>query len=188
MSPIPHDLCANHLWHNRATMMKVTLPKDLVELTNLVKQVAREELLPRFNRVSRQYKRDGSPLTEADLACHHCLEDRLARIWPETGFLSEELDSSQQQEILELHRNGVWVVDPLDGTTNFIHGAFPFSISVGLAEGDTVVCGIVYEFGRDETFYAWKDGGAWLDGKSIRVSQTGTVSQSLIATGWRSNG
>ena len=53
-----------------------------------------------------------------------------------------------------------------------------------LAEGDEVVCGIIYEFGHDETFYAWKDGGAWLDGKSIRVSQTGTVSQSLIATGF----
>ncbi|MCK4748729.1 MAG: inositol monophosphatase, partial [Bacteroidales bacterium] len=68
--------------------------------------------------------------------------------------------------------------------TNFIHGVFPFAISVGLTEHEEVVAGILYEFGLDEYFYAWKGGGAWLNGKPIRVSNVSTIEQSLIATGF----
>ena len=158
-------------------MMKDTLPNDLVELNNLVKQVAREELLPRFNRVSRQYKRDGSPLTEADLACHHCLEDRLARIWPETGFLSEELDPRSQQEILELHRDGIWVVDPLDGTNNFANGIPYYCSSVALVteQGPQLAC--VYDPSRDECFSAKRGEGAWLNGHRLSLSGHDTESE-----------
>lgn len=117
-------------------------------------------------------------VTQVDTQAEEILVRGLSLLIPGAGFITEEGTSTRKGDRFN------WIIDPIDGTTNFIHGAFPFAISVGLAEGDEVVCGIIYEFGHDETFYAWKDGGAWLDGKSIRVSQTGTVSQSLIATGF----
>ena len=77
-----------------------------------------------------------------------------------------------------------WIIDPIDGTTNFIHGLFPYAISIALQENDEIVVGVVYEAGLDECFYAWKDGGAYLNGQRIRVSEAATVADSLIATGF----
>jgi myo-inositol-1(or 4)-monophosphatase len=158
-------------------MKKDLIPTDLSQLNALVKQVAREELLPRFNRVSRQYKHDGSPLTEADMACHHCLEDRLAEIWPDMGFLSEELDSRTQQEILENNKNGVWVVDPLDGTNNFANGIPYYCSSVALVtdQGPQLAC--VYDPTRDECFSAKRGEGAWLNGHRLSITNENTPTE-----------
>src|SRR5690606_28355034 len=80
-----------------------------------------------------------------------------------------------------------WVIDPLDGTTNFLHGVRPYAVSIGLMENDEVIAGVIHEAGGNETFSAWKDGGAWLNGKRISVSQTKTLSDSLVATGFPYN-
>jgi myo-inositol-1(or 4)-monophosphatase len=117
-------------------------------------------------------------VTEVDLEAERILVDGLSKVLPEAGFVAEEGTSTSKGETYQ------WVVDPIDGTTNFIHGVFPFAISVGLSREDEVVAGIIYEFGLDEYFYAWKGGGAWLNGKVIRVSKVKTVEQSLIATGF----
>ena len=117
-------------------------------------------------------------VTEVDLKAERILVDGLSKVLPEAGFVAEEGTSTRKGE------NYQWVVDPIDGTTNFIHGVYPFAISVGLTLEDEVVAGIIYEFGLDEYFYAWKGGGAWLNGKVIRVSKVKTVEQSLIATGF----
>jgi len=79
----------------------------------------------------------------------------------------------------------MWIIDPLDGTTNFIHGCPPFSISVGLAGKDeTLLLGVVYEIFSGECFYAWKGGKSWLNGKQISVSSIDKTSDALIATGF----
>ena len=117
-------------------------------------------------------------VTEVDLKAEQILVSGLSELLPEAGFVAEEGTSTRKGERYN------WIVDPIDGTTNFIHGVFPFAISVGLSEGDEVVAGIIYEFGLDEYFYAWKGGGAWLNGKSIHVSSVASVDQSLIATGF----
>ncbi len=117
-------------------------------------------------------------VTEVDKKAEEILVAGLSEILPESGFIAEEGTSTRKGD---LHN---WVIDPVDGTTNFIHGVFPFAISVGLLEGKEVVAGVVYEFGLDETFYAWKDGGAWLNGNPISVSSVNTIEQSLIATGF----
>jgi len=117
-------------------------------------------------------------VTEVDRTAEQILVTGLSKVLPEAGFIAEEGTSTLRGE------NYHWVIDPLDGTTNFIHGVFPFAISVGLASKHEVVLGIVYEFGLDEYFYAWKGGGAWLNGEAIRTSQVKKVGQALIATGF----
>ena len=117
-------------------------------------------------------------VTKVDKEAERILVSGLSEVLPEAGFIAEEGTSSKRGDTFN------WVIDPLDGTTNFIHGVFPFAISVGLTDNDRVVAGIVYEFGLNEFFYTWKGGGAWLNGSPIRVSRVPTVDQSLIATGF----
>ena len=117
-------------------------------------------------------------VTEVDKEAEQILVSGLSALLPESGFIAEEGTSNKRGEIYN------WVIDPVDGTTNFIHGVYPFAISVGLTEKDEVVAGIIYEFGLDEFFYAWKGGGAWLNGDPIQVSEVPTIGQALIATGF----
>jgi len=100
---------------------------------------------------------------------------------PESGFIAEEGTSSKKGERYN------WVIDPLDGTTNFIQGVPIYAVSIGLLDGDELVVGVVYEVGRDECFYAWKDGGAYLNGEQIHVSKRANINDSLLATGFPYN-
>ncbi|MCB0704898.1 MAG: inositol monophosphatase [Saprospiraceae bacterium] len=77
-----------------------------------------------------------------------------------------------------------WIIDPLDGTTNFLHGLPCFSISVALEYKGEYQLGIVYEINQDECFYAWKGGGAWLNEKRIKPREVGDLHQCLLATGF----
>jgi len=102
----------------------------------------------------------------------------LKDILPDAGFLAEEGSGTYKPGGLN------WVIDPLDGTTNFIHGLPPYAISIALMDNETLCLGVVYEVERDECFYSWGDDKAWLDGNEIRVSSIATVENSLIATGF----
>ena len=89
------------------------------------------------------------------------LVEKLRQLLPEAGFITEEGTSK---------KTGLkycWVIDPLDGTTNFLHGFHPYAISMALMEHDEVIAGVVYEVGGKESFTAWKDGGAWLNGNQF---------------------
>ena len=103
---------------------------------------------------------------------------RLQEILPEAGFITEEGTNTTRGERFN------WVVDPLDGTTNFIHGLPPYAVSIGLLENNSPALGVVYEVTLDECFYAWKDSPAYLNGKEIRVSDSVKVQDALIATGF----
>ena len=117
-------------------------------------------------------------VTQVDKEAEKILVAGLLELLPEAGFIAEEGTNNSRGEKYN------WVIDPVDGTTNFIHGVFPFAISVGLTAHHEVVAGIVYEFGLDEFFYAWKGGGTWLNGSPVRVSEVPRVDQALIATGF----
>lgn len=117
-------------------------------------------------------------VTEVDKKTEQMLVGALGKILPEAGFIAEEGTSEKRGETFN------WIIDPVDGTTNFIHGAFPYAISVALAENDTPVLGVILELGRNECFYGWKNGGAWVDGRPIRVSGNKTLNSSLIAMGF----
>lgn len=101
----------------------------------------------------------------------------LHAIYKDAGFIVEENTRTEKREYN-------WIVDPLDGTTNFIHGIPCYAVSIALEYKGEIILGVVYEVSRDECFYAQKDKGAFLDGRAIEVSSRKTISESLIATGF----
>lgn len=113
-----------------------------------------------------------------DKGSEKMLVESLSRLLPEAGFNTEE------GTIKKTGLKYCWVIDPLDGTTNFLHGVSPFAISIGLMEYDEVMAGVVYEVTGNEMFTAWKDGGAWLNGQPIHVSKAKILADSLVATGF----
>ncbi len=118
-------------------------------------------------------------VTEVDKKAEKMLVDKLAELLPESGFIVEENTKNNEGEKYN------WIIDPLDGTTNFIHGLPPFAISVALVENKEVVAGIVYEIMQDECFYSWKGAEtAYLNNKEMQVSDTKKVNDSLIITGF----
>jgi myo-inositol-1(or 4)-monophosphatase len=163
---------------------------ELSRLCELVRLAAKEELLPRFRQVSRSFKEDGSLLTEADLAMQHRLEMELKTLWPEYVFLGEEMTSSEQQQLLNNNQNGLWLVDPLDGTSNFSQGIPIFSVSVALIKNNNLQLGVVYDPVRDECFSAKQGEGAFLNDKSLSLESekdtntalTGLVDFKRLAT------
>ncbi len=120
-------------------------------------------------------------VTYVDRKSEEILAERLMEFIPGCGFIAEESQYGNPQSDLK------WIVDPLDGTTNFIHGVPVFAVSIGLMEGENMVGGVVYEVNREECFYSWKGGKAYLDGKEIRVSEAATLADSLLVTGFPYN-
>ncbi len=106
------------------------------------------------------------------------LVNELSLILPEAGFITEENTVGPSE------RDWVWIIDPLDGTTNFLEQIPIFSVSVALMYKGLPVIGIVYEVCRDEMFYAYKGGGSWLNGKSISVSKKENLHEAVTATGF----
>lgn len=112
-----------------------------------------------------------------DRTAEGMLMERLNRLTPGCGFINEESGSHATDS------DAVWIIDPLDGTTNFIHGIPVFSISVALKTGTDVVLGCVYDIPRDEMYEARLGGGARRNGRAIAVSETPLLADSLIAYG-----
>ncbi|MCF8245774.1 MAG: inositol monophosphatase [Saprospiraceae bacterium] len=102
----------------------------------------------------------------------------LSELLPGSTFLTEE--ETVEQAAGEFQ----WIIDPLDGTTNFLHQLPCFAVSVALRQHEEIVLGIVYEVNRRECFYAWKNGGAWMNGQQISTSATASLADSLVATGF----
>jgi len=142
---------------------------DPAELASLVAAVADTELLPRFRRVSATSKADGSLLTEADLAMQHSLAAELAARWPALRLLGEEMPAATQQALLADTGDGLWVLDPLDGTSNFAAGLPLFGVSLALVRDGRVRLGLVYDPLSRECFTAIAGQGAWLNGEPLRL-------------------
>lgn len=119
-----------------------------------------------------------SLVSHVDKTAEQQLVTQLGELLPEAGFIAEEGTSSKIGEVYN------WVIDPLDGTTNFIHGVPLYSISVALTKNGFPVVGIVYEINLDECFYAWENSSAYLNGKEISVTKTEKMADTLLATGF----
>lgn len=102
----------------------------------------------------------------------------LEKLLPGAGFLAEEGTARKGTNDYQ------WIIDPLDGTTNFTHGLPPFAISIGLARGNKLVLGVIYEVTRQECFHAIEGGEAYCNGQRIHVSPISTLDKSLLATGF----
>lgn len=116
-----------------------------------------------------------------DKASEKMIIEELQKLLPESGFIAEEGTSNKRGERFN------WIIDPLDGTTNYIHGIPVYSVSIALLDGDELVLGVVYEVGHDECFYAWKNGGAYLNDQPIKVSNRAEIQNALLATGFPYN-
>lgn len=117
-------------------------------------------------------------VTHVDKNSERMLIEGLSEILPGSGFLAEENVANTQQKDL------MWIVDPLDGTTNFIHSIPLYCISVALVQNGETIIGIVYEINMQECFSAWKGSKAFMNGKQIKVSATGNMDHALFATGF----
>ncbi len=117
-------------------------------------------------------------VTEVDRASERLLYQAIARRFPDHGFQGEEGGRSHPTAPYR------WIVDPLDGTTNFVHGVPVFGISIALAHHEDIVLGIIHDPSQRETFTAIKGRGAWVNGRRIHVSRTRTLAKSLLSTGF----
>lgn len=116
-------------------------------------------------------------VTNLDREAERVIRGRLRRAFPAVGFLGEEHGA----------RGGAgarWIVDPIDGTMNFVHGVPMFAVSIGLEVGGRLAAGVIYDPMREELFTAIRGRGARLNGRRIRVSPTPALSDSLLATGF----
>jgi len=117
-------------------------------------------------------------VTYVDKTAELKIVEALKPIIPEAGFIAEEGTETLTGEKYN------WIIDPLDGTTNYIHGFSPFAVSIALQEDDKIVLGVVFEISLQECFYSWKGAPAYLNGKPIHVSKAESIETSLIGTGF----
>lgn len=153
---------------------------DLESLAQQVVSIAKEtgDFLRRervdFRLSKVEKKSQGNYVSYVDETAEKKLVDLLGQLLPEAGFIAEEGTAFYDEEYL------CWVIDPLDGTTNYIHDEAPYGVSIALKKEGEVVLGVVYEVCRDECFVAWKGGGAYLNGHPIRVSELDALRDAFL--------
>ena len=152
---------------------------DLQQLTLDVCKVAREagayikkeRATFSVDKVERKHAHDY--VSYVDKGSEQFIVSKLREILPEAGFITEEGTTKddgrgKKEDVSDF----TWVVDPLDGTTNFIHGFAPYAVSIALCKGREIVVGVVYEIVSDECFYAWKNGGAFVNEQPLHVGMS----------------
>lgn len=160
-------------------MTDAELKKITLETVALVKEVATfiREQLGRVTAEDISDKGVNSLVSYVDRESEKRLVEGLKRITPAAVFLTEESTVAAESGSLK------WILDPLDGTTNFLHRVPLFAISAGLEYEGKMVAGVVGELMREEYFYAWKGGGAFLNGEKLAVSNTARLFDSCICVG-----
>ncbi|MBE9664613.1 inositol monophosphatase [Mucilaginibacter myungsuensis] len=158
-------------------MMLQQILDQVVEVSKQAGAFIRQER-QKFDPSKIEYKGLNDMVSYVDKTAEQIIVKGLEQILPEAGFITEEKTRT------DLGERYNWIIDPLDGTTNFIHGIPSFSVSIALKEYDELVLGVVYEVNLDECFYACKGEPAYLNGEIIRVSDRDNVGTSLIATGF----
>ena len=171
---------------------------DLEKCTLAVCEIARRavayirEEREKFSLESVERKHAHDYVSYVDKGSERLIVSALRELLPEAGFITEEGTAEDSHRFHRLsQKDGLtqkmcWVVDPLDGTTNFIHQYAPYAVSIALMEGKEILIGVVYEICADECFYAWKGGGAYLEVKSegvksekLRTEERGVRSERL---------
>jgi myo-inositol-1(or 4)-monophosphatase len=122
-------------------------------------------------------KGPGDFVTASDKKVEKILIDELQKARPNYSILSEEIGKISNDESFK------WIIDPIDGTTNFLHGIPHFAISIGLEHDGEIICGIIYDPIKDEMFVAEKGNGSYLNNQRIRVSSRSKLENCIIFTG-----
>jgi myo-inositol-1(or 4)-monophosphatase len=149
----------------------------VLSITRLTGNFIRKESMG-FDAKSIEHKGLNDLVSYVDKEAEQQLVANLSELIPEAGFITEEKTINRTGEVYN------WIIDPLDGTTNFIHGLPTYSISIALYEGSEPVLGVVYEINRAELFYSYKGGPAFLNNNIISVSKRNMLADSLLATGF----
>ena len=153
---------------------------DLEQLTADVCRIATaaghflKEERKNFRRESVIEKCTHDYVSYVDKESERRLVTELSALLPEAGFIAEEGSATYNDEPY------CWVIDPLDGTTNYIHDNAPYCVSIALRSRDELLLGVVYEVCRDEWFYAWKGGKAWLNGEPLHISDIDDVTNAFL--------
>ena len=159
--------------------------QDLEQITRHANRAVLETaafLRSEFGRVDAgqiEEKHLNGLVSYVDRTAEQMLVERLHRLLPEAAFITEEETVAQGHDA-----RLQWIIDPLDGTTNYLYGLPHYSVSVGLRSGAEMLLGIVHHVPNDELFYAWQNGGAWCNERPVRVSSRNTLRQALVATGF----
>ncbi|HOU98405.1 MAG TPA: inositol monophosphatase family protein [Bacteroidales bacterium] len=151
-----------------------------IKTCEVVKQTA-DFILGEWNRLKQdnvEIKGIHNFVTYVDKQSEIQLVEQFQKILPNSVFITEEETIAQNQGEF------TWIIDPLDGTTNYIHHLSPVAISVALYHNQEPVVGIIYEIGQRECFYTWKGGKAFMNNRNISVSSSNSIKESLIATGF----
>ncbi len=117
-------------------------------------------------------------VTNADLKAEQIIIDELKKAKPNFSILSEEYGFEKNKD-----KDNSWIIDPIDGTINFLHGVPHFAISIALKSGNEIISGLIFDPVKDEMFYAEKEKGAFFNNQRIRVSKKNDIKTCLFATG-----
>ncbi len=154
--------------------------RHFLDVSTKAALAAGEYLRRRIHRAGQiDYKGAINLVTDCDRYSQKIIISTLRRAFPDHGFLAEE-----NLQILAGKEKYRWLIDPLDGTTNYAHGFPIFCVSIALEKDGEILVGVIYDPMREELFQAMKDHGARLNGRPIRVSTTSSLNHSLLATGF----
>ena len=157
---------------------------ELAQLCKLVIEIVRpvgnyiREARKNFAEITIEKKGVRDFVTEVDKNAEIELVKKLQKLFPEAGFVTEE------KTIVQSDKPYNWIIDPLDGTMNYVHGIPAYSISIGLEYHHEIILGVVYEMVHDEMFYAWKGSASYCNDKVIQISSCSKLQDALIATGF----
>jgi myo-inositol-1(or 4)-monophosphatase len=155
---------------NYSTQSGISAPTTMSALLKAViaavKLVTAEEIMPRYLKVAHQRKSDGSLCTEADLAAQSALSKKLQAIL-NVPVMGEEMTVADQRGLWKAGHDGLWCIDPIDGTSNFVRGLPYFAVSVALLREGKSVLGVVYDPVANEMFAAEHERGAFLNGEKL---------------------
>lgn len=138
----------------------------------------RAELMQAYGDINHLAKHDGSPVTELDIKIEMTLKDKLLARFPDFGFRGEETKAVASRN------NAVWYIDPIDGTSSFIHGLPYCSNMAGLVVDGEIVASVIYHFATDELYTAFKGKGSYKNGKRIFVKNTTLDNSYVFADGY----
>jgi myo-inositol-1(or 4)-monophosphatase len=153
-------------------------PIALLETCEAAARAGGEQLRAWQGRFQTREKGAADLVTDADEASQKVIQEAIAASYPNHGFLGEE----QAAKSLSPQPNQLtWIVDPLDGTTNYVHGYPNYAVSVAIARGREILAGVIYDPIHDQCFSAAAGQGAWCDGKRLKVSRAISISSALVA-------
>lgn len=160
-------------------------------LLNFAIQIAREAggiLIDRLGRALQVFQKgDIDLVTEADLASEKLLIERINSHYPRHGILAEESGASEGVGAVPGEGEWRWIIDPLDGTTNYAHGYPCFCVSIGVERAGRIEMGVVYDPTRDELFAAERGRGATMNERRVRVSAVEDLNRAMLCTGFPYN-